>query len=170
MPSGHITRKVAVVPTLLVALVALSMPLGCTTPVPGAPVSTGVSVASQRTALAQDAQNVALIQADLNDLELLKELQADGSYKVTGTATLTVDGKTQSHTWTKLIAADGTVTGTGTFTKADGTTKTVTFGGTEEQETSAVADAATGTVATVEASAETGADTAATVTDATTGP
>jgi hypothetical protein len=99
-------------------------------------------------------------------MERTKELQADGSYKVSGTATHTSpDGKTRTFTWTKTISADGVVSGTGTMTKADGTTKTITCSGTEEKETTTVADPATGTSATVSTSPETGTDATATVTE-----
>jgi hypothetical protein len=93
-----------------------------------------------------------------------KELQADGSYLVTGTASDTFNGKTRTMTWTKTISPDGKVTGTGTMTR-DGKTITMTFGGTEEKETTTVTDPTTNASATTEASAETGAASTVTVTE-----
>jgi hypothetical protein len=93
-----------------------------------------------------------------------KELQADGSYMVTGTASDTFNGKTRTMTWTKTISPDGKVSGTGTMTR-DGKTITMTFGGTEEKETTTVTDPTTNATATTEATAESGASATVTVTE-----
>jgi hypothetical protein len=88
-------------------------------------------------------------------MERTVELQEDGSYKVNGKASDTFNGKTRTFTFEKTISAEGKVTGTGTMTR-DGKTVDITFGGTEEKETTTVTDPTTNTTATAETSAETG--------------
>lgn len=99
-----------------------------------------------------------------------KVLQEDGSYLVTFHSELTLAGGAKRVVdWTKTIAADGSVTGTGTivWTGKDGktSTKTVTLAisGKEEAETTTATDAATGTEAEVAVTAA--GDTTAAVTD-----
>jgi hypothetical protein len=77
-----------------------------------------------------------------------QQLQEDGSYAVTFHSEMTFkDGSKRVADWNKSIAADGTVTGTGTIAWTGKVTKTVTItiGGTEEAETATAADPATGT-------------------------
>lgn len=98
-------------------------------------------------------------------MERTKELQADGSYLVKGSATDSFRDKLHQHTWEKTISADGQVTGTGTVTRPDGTTVQLAFGGTTQRETVAVTDKVTDTRAVVEATVETGVSASVALTD-----
>lgn len=98
-------------------------------------------------------------------MERTKDLQADGSYLIKGSATDSFRDKLHQHTWEKTISADGQVTGTGTVTRPDGTTVQLAFGGTTQRETVAVTDKATDTRAVVEAAVETGVSASVALTD-----
>jgi hypothetical protein len=75
-----------------------------------------------------------------------KTLNADGSYTVTFTSTITfADKSTRTATWNKTIGAEGGVTGTGTITWTDSkglVTKTVkiTLGGSEDAQAANAGD------------------------------
>ncbi|MNS80546.1 hypothetical protein D3C72_1142270 [compost metagenome] len=89
-----------------------------------------------------------------------KSLQEDGSYVVTFHSEIThKDGSKRVADWTKTIAADGSVSGTGAIVWTGKVVKTVsiTFGGTEEAETAKAADAETKTESAVTMPAEGGA-------------
>jgi hypothetical protein len=86
-----------------------------------------------------------------------KTLQEDGSYQVVFHSEMSFkDGSKRTVDWTKAIAPDGTVSGTGTIVWTGKTNKAVNviFGGTEEAETAKTADPETRTETTVTATAE----------------
>jgi hypothetical protein len=86
-----------------------------------------------------------------------KTLQEDGSYQVVFHSEMSFkEGSKRTVDWTKAIAPDGTVSGTGTIVWTGKTNRAVnlTFGGTEEAETARTADPETKTETTVTATAE----------------
>lgn len=118
-------------------------------------------------ALVQAQTDIADTEADggAHTVHWEKSLQADGSYsEAYHQETTTAKGVKWVADWTKTLAKDGTLTGTGTFTETDATGKVIA------QETLAIGgSAAKGeTITTVSASgADTTASATATATDAT---
>jgi hypothetical protein len=89
-----------------------------------------------------------------------KSLQEDGAYVVTFHSEIGYkDGSKRVADWTKTIAADGGVSGTGAIVWTGKVVKTVsiTFGGTEEAATAKAADAESKTESAVTMPAEGGA-------------